>query len=199
MKGYLKPIFALAALALLATGNIQAETEEKMIIALKTNDFELMETDVSSLAVGESQTIETDSGKVIDILRTSDGVEIYVDGELLEMDFAESNLHEEHMQEMHVEVICDGDEECDHNVFILEGDDADISSFVTEEGENIVIHKEIELSCSTEEEGTECSDKMIWVSDGNDVDMENLHELHMKGDSKDHKVIMIKKHVVIED
>jgi len=87
MKGYLKPIFALAATALLATGNVQADTEEKMIIALKTDDFEMTNTDISSLAIGESQTIETDSGQVIDLLRTADGVEIYVDGELLEMGF----------------------------------------------------------------------------------------------------------------
>ncbi len=33
------------------------------------------------------KTIETDSGKIIDILRTADGAEIYVDGELLEMNF----------------------------------------------------------------------------------------------------------------
>ena len=31
--------------------------------------------------LGESQTIETNNGKVIDLLRTADGVEIYVDGE----------------------------------------------------------------------------------------------------------------------
>ena len=126
MKGYLKPIFALAAIALLATGNVQADSEEKMIIALKTDDFEMTETDVSALAVGESQTIETDSGKVIDILRTADGAEIYVDGELLEMDFAKEGLHKDHMMQKHVEIVCDSDEECDENVFVLAGDDADL-------------------------------------------------------------------------
>jgi len=204
MKGYLKPVFALAAISLLAAGNVQADTEEKMIIALKTDDFEMTETDVSSLAVGESQTIETDSGKVIDLLRTADGVEIYVDGELLEMSFDSEGLHQEsshgdHMIKKHVEIICDSDEECDKNVYVMTGDDTDISSFVTDSGENIVIHKEIELTCTTEEEGTSCSDKMVWISDGEDIDLEELHEMHMNGEGEGHKVIVIKKHVVTED
>ena len=97
MKHYLRPVFALFALALLTSGYVFAETREKMIIALQTDDFELAETDISSLAIGEAKTIETDSGKVIDILRTNDGAEIYVDGELLEMNFNEDNLHEENM------------------------------------------------------------------------------------------------------
>ena len=206
MKGYFKPIFALVALALLVTGTVQADIEEKMIIALKTDDFEMTETDISSLAVGESQTIETDSGQVIDLLRTTDGVEIYVDGELLEMNFDNEGLHEEgshgdHMIKKHVEIICDNDEECDKNVFVVTGDDTDIASFVTDDGENIVIHKEIELSCASEEEGTSCADKMVWVSEGDDIDLQELHEMHMEGEDEGegHKVIVIKKHVVTED
>ena len=154
MKGYLKPVFGMAIFALLAASNIQAETEEKMIIALKTGDFELTETDISTLVVGESKTIETDSGKVIDILRTDDGVEVFVDGELLEMNFDNGNLHEDHEVTTHVEVICDDDAECDKNVFVFTGD------------------------------GT---------------DLEELHEMHMQGEGEGHKVIMIKKHVIVED
>ena len=204
MKGYLSPIFALAATALLATGNVQADTEETMIIALKTDDFEMTETDISSLAIGESQTIETDSGKVIDLLRTADGVEIYVDGELLEMSFDREGLHEEgshdvHTIRKHVEVICDNDEECDKNVFVFTGDDTDIASFVSDEGENIIIHKEIELTCTSDEEGTDCSDKMKWVYEDDDIDLEELREMHMNGKGAGHKVIIIKKHVVTED
>ena len=182
---------------------MQAEVEEKMIIALKTDNFELTETDVSSLAVGESQTIETDNGQVIDLLRTTDGVEIYVDGELLEMSFDSEGLHEEsthgnHMIRKHVEIICDDNEECDKNVFVLTGDDTDIASFITDDGENIVIHRDIELSCS-DDEGTNCSDKMVWVSEGEDMDLEELHEMHMQGEGEGHKVIVIKRHVVTED
>ena len=152
MKHYLKPVFALATFAILAASSVQADTEEKMIIALKTDDFELTETDISALAVGEGKTIETESGKVIDILRTTDGVEIYVDGELLEMNFDHDGLHEEHMVRKHVEVICDGDEECD---------------------------------------------EMVWISDAEHIDLEELHEMH-KGE-EGHKIIVIKKEIITED
>jgi len=93
MKHYMKAVFSLASLALLAAASVQAQSVEKMVIALKTDDFEMAQMEVSDLAIGESQTIETDSGKVIDILRTADGVELYIDGELLEMDFGSEGLH----------------------------------------------------------------------------------------------------------
>lgn len=152
MKNYKKVFFSSAVLALLAATSVQAGSEEKVVIALKTGDFELQETDVSELVIGESQTIETDSGKIIDILRTADGVELYVDGELLEMDFSGQGLHEEHMVQKHVEIICDDEEECDKNVFVVSGED---------------------------------------------FDFEELHEMH--GDGENHKVIIIKKEVIVED
>ena len=114
MKHYLKPVFALAALAVLCSTAVQAGSEEKMVIALKSDHF-----DISSLLVGESQTIETDSGKIIDVLRTADGIEIYVDGELLDIDFNGEGLHEDHMVGKHVEVICGYDEECDTDLETL--------------------------------------------------------------------------------
>jgi hypothetical protein len=197
MKHYLKPIFTLAALALLATTSVQAETREEMVIALKTNDFELTETDISTLAIGEGQTFETDSGKVIDILRTADGAEIYVDGELLEMNFDEESLHQEHMVKRHVEIICDSDEDCEQDIVIHAIDHSDTSDWVIEEGENVFIHKEIEISCSDEEDETSCTDKMIWISDEEDIDLEKIHEMHKDGE--EHKVIFIRKEIVIED
>ena len=197
MKYLLKPVFALVMFAILAASSVQAETQEKMIIALKTNEFELTETDISELAIGESQTIETESGRVIDILRTADGAEIYIDGELLEMNFDDEGLHEEHMIRKHVEINCANDEECDKNVFILAGDDHDVTEFITEEGENVIIHKEIELVCTDEEGGTSCSDRMVWASDSEEIDLEELHEMHQGGEG--HKVIVIKKKILAED
>jgi len=94
--------------------------------------------------------------KIIDILRTSDGAEIYVDGELLKLNSNHDGLHEEHIMEKHVEIICDSDEE-----------------------------------------ESDCADKMIWVSSDEDIDIEELHEMH-KND-EDHKVIVIKKKIVSKD
>jgi hypothetical protein len=196
MKHYLKPIFALAALTLLVASLAQAETREKMIIALKTNDFELTETDISTLAIGESQTIETDSGKVIDILRTADGAEIYVDGELLEMDFDPEGLHEGHMVKKHVEVICDTDEDCEKNIVILKSGDNDVSEWVSEDGEHVFIHKEVEISCSDEEDGSNCSDHTVWISDGEEMDLGELHEMH---EGEEGYKVIIKKEVITEN
>lgn len=103
MKHNLGTVFALLAFALLTSASALAQTREKVVIALETEEFKLAETDISTLAIGEAQTIETDSGKIIDILRTSDGAEIYVDGELLEMDFSDEGMHEEHVINKHVE------------------------------------------------------------------------------------------------
>lgn len=81
---------------------------EKMVVALATDDFELAETDVSHLAVGEAETIHTESGQIIDILRTGDGLEIYVDGKLI--DAGGPGLHEERrVVHKRVDVICDGE------------------------------------------------------------------------------------------
>ena len=191
MKHYLKPIFALATIAILAATSVQAETEEKMVIALKTDSFELTGTDISNLAVGEANTIETESGKIIDILRTADGAEVYIDGELLEMNFDDEGLHEEHLIRKHVEIICDDDKDCDKHVMIHAEDDSDISEWMTEDGDKVIIHKEIELTCTDDEEGTSCSDQMIWISDGDEIDLEKIHKNHVDGE--DHKVIVIKK------
>ena len=192
MKHYLRPVFALAVLLLLTAISVQAVAGEKMVIALKADDFELAETDISELALGEAQTIETESGTVIDILRTADGADIYVDGELLEMNFDDAGLHEEH-----VEIVCDDDEECSKHVIVLGDDDSHNSEWVTADGENVFIHKEIEISCTDDENGTTCSDRMIWISDDEDVDLEELHESHQSGEG--HKVIVIKKEIVSED
>ena len=191
MKHYLKPIFVLTTLALLVSTSVGAQTREKMVIALQTDDFELAETDISTLAIGEAQTIETDSGKIIDILRTADGAEIYVDGELLEMDFDNEDLHEEHVINRDVEIICDNDEECSEHVIIHMGDDSDIAELVSADGENIIIHREVEITCTDDQEGTHCSDEMVWVSDDEDMDLGKLHEAHESGEG--HKVIVIKK------
>jgi len=194
MKHYLKPVFVLAAFTLVAANSVYAE--KQMVIALKTDKFELTETDISTLAVGEATTIETESGSIIDILRTADGAEVYVDGELLEMDFDHEGMHEKHIVKKHVEVICDDDEDCEEHVIVLSGDE-DVSGWENEGGENVFIHKEIELTCIDEDDGASCEDKMIWVSEGGDIDLEELHEMH-KGE-EGHKVIVIKKQINSKD
>lgn len=197
MKHYSKLIFALISLALLASTPVGAETIEKMVIALQTDEFELTETDISTLAIGEAQTIETDSGKIIDILRTAEGAEIYVDGELLEMNFDSGDLHEEHVIIRDVEIVCDNDEECSENIIIHVADDSDALERVTADGENVFIHKKVEITCTDDQEGTHCSDQVVWVSDDEGIDIEKLHDGH-EGGAGDKFIVIKKTHITDE-
>jgi hypothetical protein len=183
MKHYLGPVFALAAFAILTFTNATAQPTEKMVIALKTNDFELTETDISTMAIGEAQTIETQSGKIIDILRTADGAEVYVDGELLEMNLDGQDMHEKHMMQRHVEIVCDSSEECDESIFIFTSDENEVSELVMADEDHVFILKEVEITCTDDDEGVHCDDEHI--------DMDSLHG--------EHKQIVIRKEHIIED
>ena len=116
-------LFALlcAPLSLQAGDDPQAANGHEMLIALHTDDFDLHETDISHLAPGEVETIVTDSGRTIDLLRTEEGVEVYIDGELLDVGGLHGwALHEDrHRAHQRWEVICDGNEECDEEVMVV--------------------------------------------------------------------------------
>ena len=199
MNYLLKPVFSLVVITFLASTSVQAGSDEKMIIALKTDNDTLLETDISELAIGEAKTIETSSGTVIDILRTTEGAELYVDGELLEMDFDDEATHFEHKIKhkikRHVEIVCDEHEECEETEIVFSDEDV-LLDWVSEDDVNIIINEDIEISCKDDEDGTSCSDKVVWVSAGDDIDLEEIHEIHQGDD--DHKVMVIRKRVVTE-
>jgi len=197
MKHYLGPVFALLMFALLTSASALAQTREKVVVALETDDFELAETDISTLAIGEAQTIETDSGKIIDILRTRDGAEIYVDGELLEMNFNDEGLHEEHIMNKHVEIFCEDGEECDENILVINHDEHNASEWSTADGEHVIIHREVEVTCDDNDEGDHCDHQVVLISDDEDIDLERMHEEHTSGIG--HNVIVIKRVQIEED
>ena len=180
--------------AFLCAGFTFAGDKQKMVIELKTNDFEMAETDISDLAIGESETIVTESGKTIDLLRTAEGVEVYVDGELLETpDMNNMELHGEGHGEMHKLVIieCEVDDasdleaECGEDMVFISDGDFDMDMLHEETGNRKVIVKRIHSDCASEEEG-DCEDQQVWISDGEDFDMSELHEV-----GEGHKVIEI--------
>jgi hypothetical protein len=104
---------------LLAGGDTEADHEEKIVVALKTDGFELEETDLSDLAVGDAHTIHTGSGKTVDLLRTEDGIEVYVDGELMTSHGGDHSQHR--IVHKHVEIVCDDTGECeDVDLAVLE-------------------------------------------------------------------------------
>jgi len=196
MKHYLGPVFALTVAAVFASTSLQAQTTEKMIIALNTDDFELTETDISNMVIGEAQTIETENGKIIDVLRTADGAEVYVDGELLVMNLNHDALHETHELKRHVEIECDSGQDCDESIAIFSGNEDDASELLTVEGEHIFIHRDVDINCSDDDEGSNCHEEMIWASDDQHMNLEKLHEDH--GSEEDHEFIVIRKVQITE-
>ena len=147
MKEYFRLVLALATTLVFVTASVQANSEQKMMIALKTDDFVLAETDVSELALGESQTIETENGQIIDILRTSDGVELYIDGALLEMDLVNEGLHKEHMLENLHEIERESDLEYVQKLVVVNSDLTEVSDWADDNNHHVFVHRDIEISC----------------------------------------------------
>ena len=98
MQLHSKRIFILLMIAIIAIHPVHGDSGEKMTISITTDSFELTETDGGSLAVGEAKTIQTESGHVVDILRTPEGAEVYIDGELVDI----GSDHERLSEELHV-------------------------------------------------------------------------------------------------
>jgi hypothetical protein len=194
MKQHFKRIITLLAIALFAIPPVHAEIEKEMVVSIETDSFEVTETDIGSLAVGEAKTIETESGQVVDILRTPDGAEIYVDGELLEPGLESGHLeHDLHVVSKHVDITCDDDDgsEChEHVVIEVHGDGETYNYNWTAADEAVILHEDIEITCTDDDGETECSKHVIMIGDGDVVDRNELHEAH--GDGKVRKVIVIR-------
>jgi hypothetical protein len=114
--------FTLSTSAVSAGEHGQAGAEKKIVIALKTDDFELVETDLSDLSVGDAETIYTESGQTVDLLRTEDGVEVYIDGELIDTGDGAHERH--HVIHQEIEIECESEEECEDMDFDIDIDSA---------------------------------------------------------------------------
>ena len=165
VSGALSALFLAGAALAGETGEVVMD--QKMVVALTTPHFEIAETDISHLAVGESETIVTDSGRTVDLLRTEDGVEVFLDGVKLDipMEGEEHVIHEE------IEIHCDSDEDCETLTWISEDGEIDLEAL---EGayRTIVIRRETEIS------GGEA-----------DIDV----EVESEGEGHEEKVIIIRK------
>lgn len=56
---------------------------ERMVVTPANGGTVVTPLDSNDLRIGESQTVLTQGGAVVDLLRTESGVEIYVNGDLL--------------------------------------------------------------------------------------------------------------------
>ena len=133
---------AMGAFALQAGDEVEKIVEKKIVVAMSTNDFELDEIDISDLAVGDAETIVTESGKTIDLLRTEDGVEIYVDGEMMDIPHMG-----DHGADVDIDIVHEGHHDGTHKVIVIESDSEieDVDSLhEAHEGKVIVIRKQVE-------------------------------------------------------
>lgn len=157
--------------AIMAAGEQDAVVDEKLVVALKTEHFEIDETDISHLAVGESETIVTEYGRTVDLLRTEDGVEVYLDGVLLDIP-----VHDEHhVIHQEIEIVCDTDEECEELAWVTDDGEIDLEALEADgKHKVIVIHEDMEIDGDLSTE---------------DIDI----DVEMSEDGERQKVIIIRK------
>jgi hypothetical protein len=185
-------LILLAGIALNPTwaGGDHHEAKIKII----GDDFELDETDVSDLEIGESMSFYTDNGREVLILRQEDGFDISVDGESIALPRMSAGGHGGHsgVKVITKEIVCDSDgEECDHEfINIHEGGDFEVLHLA---GEELDLNIEVlrELHCDAD---GECDhDVKVWHEGGDwdiDIDEESLIDIS-EGDGS--KVIIIKR------
>jgi hypothetical protein len=136
--------------------------DEELVVALKTEHFEIPETDISHLAVGEAERIVTEYGRTVDLVRTEDGVEVYLDGQLLDipMDGGERVIREE------IEILCDTPADCDEVRRMAEDGDVDLEALEAGDAHRVIrIRKETEVVG-----GNADIDMEVDEADGGDVE-----------------------------
>ncbi|NNK37781.1 MAG: hypothetical protein HKP03_04830 [Xanthomonadales bacterium] len=136
-------LMALGGTLAVAGEYAEDDAEKKMVIALMTDDFELDETDVSHLGIGDAETIVTENGQTIDLLRTEDGIDVFVDGELLDLgSHGDDGLHGEHgIVHKRVEVICETEGDCEKHVMVTTDGEVDLESLHGEGHEKVIVIK----------------------------------------------------------
>ena len=185
-------LFAANTGALLAGEPEEALVEEKIVIALHTDDFAIEETDLSHLAVGDAETIVTESGKTVDLLRTEDGIEVYVDGELIEG----GDMHDEKHVVHKIRIVCDDEgEECSEDMTWMEDlENVEIES-LHEHGQKFIVisGEDGEFDVEQLPEGAHEVHGTVHIVKEIDVEvLDEAHELHGDGERE---VVIIKKKV----
>lgn len=146
-----KPFLILSALILLSgfafNGAVVAEDQREMIIAIKTDAVRIEQLDISDLATGDVETIYSDDGKTIDVMKTAEGVEIFIDGEKLDIPaLGIHSTHDDGHEAKHIimKLHCDSeaDEYCaaDEQWTIIGDDDVDSSDAIRH---RIIIKKQV--------------------------------------------------------
>jgi hypothetical protein len=120
------PLVAALSSALFVTGAFAGggESISTHVIKVAADGNEVIEADVSDLQLGESLEFVTESGQIIDILKAPEGIEIYLDGELLDPHGGvHGDLEQLHQHiAIHEEVLdidCDDADDCEAHIEAL--------------------------------------------------------------------------------
>lgn len=134
---------AAMAVEVNAGGTENNAGQKKVMVAFKTDDVELHEMDLSHLQPGDSETIRTDSGKTIDLLRTEDDVEVYIDGKLLDAGSAAAGQHRAvRVKHEDIDIVCADDAECEEMV-LLSKDELEAYGEQHDGEKVVIIRKEV--------------------------------------------------------
>jgi|GEM_PF-4552622 len=165
---------ALLALLLLTAGAVAASAVEPVVeqqIRLKIMaDDDLLDLDLSDLAVGESQQLYTESGKEVVVTRSEDSFEIQVEGRD-EPIIVHTGAG--HAYAFDVEAACQDADDCLHRVIVNsdvevadhDGDEVHSMVFIGEDGDAHAL-------------GDQAS---VWVSAKDEENGEGLHVIRVGG------------------
>lgn len=199
-------IFGLT-LTLFSASALAAESQTyRHHITVDVGDAEIIDADVSHLEPGASESFVTESGRMIDILRTQDGIELYIDGSLVESDGPgdalarkielleeriEGGCAEDEVNEGANEGATDGTDVCGDFSLALDGKDVNV----------FVMRRGIETVCDADGqcEESEWVGTMDELADFEDLEhdtallIESLEHAGKAGG--EHEVIVIREHI----
>jgi hypothetical protein len=183
-SGRLHPLVAALSTALLATSAFAGgeESISTHIIRVAADGNEVIEADVSDLQLGESLEFVTESGQVIDILKAPEGMEIYLDGELLDPRGLRGSTEMPHehiaIHEAQLDIDCEGAADCEARIEALVAGEL-------ERAEVIIARHGVTEFC---DENDDCDSTVMILSD------DDIPTKALSGDP-DKRVIIIEKHV----
>ena len=108
----------------LTSGPAVAGGQEPEIIEVMAEDFVIGPLDISHLENGDSETVFTEDGRTIDILRSIEGIEIFIDGEPLGL--PSLHHHEGSSIELEIECISDDHQGCSNSDQLIVNEDHDV-------------------------------------------------------------------------
>ena len=108
-----------------------AENQTEILIKVESEDVHVETMDISHLSTGDVETIYSEDGKTIDVMKTDTGIEIFIDGEKIELPSLDLNSsHEDSHKVKHITVSIhcesEADDDCEEDEKWLLDSDGDL-------------------------------------------------------------------------